>query len=84
MRVVDEIREKLAVFRPELLQVDDESARHAGHAGARPEGQSHFRVLIRASQFAPLSRLERHRRVHAALGPELLARIHALALEVSD
>ncbi|WP_415184759.1 BolA family protein [Phaeovulum sp.] len=82
IRVVDEIRQKLAVFCPAQLQVEDESALHEGHAGARPEGETHFRVMIRAAEFAPLSRLERQRRVHAALGAPLLGRIHALALDV--
>jgi len=84
MRVTDEIAEKLAVFAPQSLRVEDESALHAGHAGARPEGQTHFRVTIRAAAFAPMSRVARHRAVHQALGVELLDRIHALALEVSD
>ncbi|MCL7464416.1 BolA family protein [Phaeovulum sp. NW3] len=84
MPVVDEIRARLAQFQPDRLEVIDESARHAGHAGARPEGESHFRVRIAAAAFAPMSRLARHRAIHAALGPELLARIHALALEIED
>lgn len=84
MLVVDEIRARLAQFQPDRLEVIDESARHAGHAGARPEGESHFRVRIAAAAFAPMSRLARHRAIHAALGPELLARIHALALEIED
>ena len=80
--MVDEIRARLAKFQPDRLEVIDESALHAGHAGARPEGESHFRVRIAAAAFAPMSRLARHRAIHAALGPELMARIHALALEI--
>lgn len=82
--MVDEIRARLAKFQPDRLEVIDESALHAGHAGARPEGESHFRVRIAAAAFAPMSRLARHRAIHAALGPELMARIHALALEIED
>lgn len=82
MPVVDEIREKLGYLNPETLEVIDESALHAGHAGARPGGESHFRVRIRAPSLAGLSRLAQHRAVHAAVGAELLARIHAFALEV--
>lgn len=82
MPVVDEIREKLGYLNPETLEVIDESALHAGHAGARPGGESHFRVRIRARSLAGLSRLAQHRAVHAAVGAELLARIHAFALEV--
>lgn len=83
MPVVDEIRAKLAQFQPVTLEVIDESARHAGHAGARPEGETHFRVRIVAPVFAAMLRIERHRAIHAALGAELVSRIHALALEVS-
>ena len=82
MPVVDEIREKLASLNPELLEVFDDSARHAGHAGARPEGETHFRVRIRAASLAGLPRLAQHRAVHAAVGADLMARIHAFALEV--
>jgi BolA protein len=84
LRVGEEIRSRLeAAFAPESLEVINESARHRGHAGDDGSGESHFRVRIRAEVFAPMSRLERHRAVHRALGPELTARIHALALEVS-
>lgn len=84
MPVVDEIRARLMQFQPDRLEVIDESARHAGHAGARPEGESHFRVRIAAAAFAPMSRLARHRAIHAVLGPDLLSRIHALALEIES
>lgn len=83
MPMVDEIRAKLAQFQPSALEVIDESALHVGHAGARPEGETHFRVRISAAAFAPMSRVERHRALHAALGAELIGRIHALALEIS-
>ena len=55
--------------------------RHAGHAGDDGTGESHFRVTIRAAGFAPMSRVQRHRAVHAALG-DLTTRIHALALDI--
>jgi BolA protein len=83
MPVVEEIRTRLeAEFRPTRLDVVDESERHRGHAGWREGGESHFRVTIAAPAFAPMSRLERHRAVHAALGPDLVGRIHALALKI--
>lgn len=83
MPVAEEIREKLeATFAPRELRVEDESEQHRGHAGYREGGDSHFRVTIRAESFAGLSRIERHRLVHAALGPDLVGRIHALALSV--
>lgn len=83
MPVADEIREKLhAAFAPTVLDVENESHRHAGHAGDDGSGESHFRVTIRAPAFADMSRIARHRAVHAALGPDLVGRIHALALKI--
>ena len=86
--VADTIRRKLeAAFAPSRLVVLDESARHAGHAGARPGGESHFRVEIVSEAFAGLGRLERQRRVNAALAEELAGPVHALsirALATSD
>lgn len=74
------IREKLeAAFAPERLEVTDDSARHAGHAGARIGGESHFNVVIVASAFKGLSRLERQRRVYSALAAELAGPVHALS-----
>lgn len=83
MRVADEIETRLReAFRPSLLEVINESHRHAGHAGDDGSGESHFRVRIAAPAFPPMTRIARHRAVHAALGAELVARIHALALEI--
>ena len=83
MRVEDEIRQKLEqAFAPQRLEVVDESERHRVHAGYQEGGQSHFRVTIGAEKFKEMSRLERHRAIHGALGPELIGRIHALALQV--
>ena len=83
MPVADEITARLtAAFAPERLEVINESHRHAGHAGDDGSGESHFRVVIRAAAFTPMSRIDRHRAVHAALGPEITARIHALALDI--
>ena len=84
MPVIDEIRTRLEdAFAPRDLDVIDESERHRGHAGWQEGGESHFRVKIAAEAFADMSRIERHRAVHAALGPELVGRIHALALKIS-
>ncbi|MBZ8119016.1 BolA family transcriptional regulator [Roseovarius sp. LXJ103] len=71
-------------FAAEHLEVIDESAQHRGHAGAPEEGQSHFRVRLRAPELAPLSRIARHRAVHSAIGPELMGQIHALAIEIES
>lgn len=84
MAVAEEIRTRLeGAFTPSVLDVVDDSERHRGHAGYQEGGESHFRVTIVADAFAPMSRIERHRAVHDALGPELVGRIHALALKIS-
>jgi BolA family transcriptional regulator, general stress-responsive regulator len=81
MRVADRIRTKLeTAFAPTRLVVSDDSARHAGHAGARPGGETHFTVEIVAAAFSGLSRIERQRRVHAVLAEELAGRVHALSI----
>ncbi|NJL50880.1 MAG: BolA family transcriptional regulator [Blastochloris sp.] len=72
-----------AAFAPADLSVVDESERHAGHAGARPGGESHFRVDIVAEAFKGKTRLERHRMVNEALRAELEDGIHALAIHAS-
>ncbi|MGR3504056.1 BolA family protein [Pseudaestuariivita sp.] len=69
-------------FAPKALEVIDESEQHRGHAGFQEGGESHFRVRLKSAAFAGQSRIARHRAVHAALGPELIAEIHALALEL--
>lgn len=82
MTMSAEIERRLAAaFAPAELVVENESHRHAGHAGDDGTGESHFRVRIRAAALAPLSRLERHRAIHRALGAEVTGRIHALALD---
>jgi len=83
MRVEDRIHRQLSeAFAPSRLEVVNESHRHAGHAGDDGSGESHFRVAIRAAAFEGQTRIARHRAVHAAIGPELMGRIHALALEI--
>ena len=78
-----EIRAALeAAFSPETIEVIDESESHRGHAGYQEGGESHFRVRMRAAAFAGQSRIARHRAVHAALGKDLMGRIHALALDL--
>jgi len=84
MLIEDQIFEKLqAAFSPAQLQVLNESAQHAGHAGHDGSNESHFRVIIQADVFVDMNRLARHRAVHAALGKDLIGRIHALALEIN-
>ena len=76
------IRRKLSeALAPSRLDIVDDSGRHAGHVGARPEGETHFIVEIASAQFAGLSRVARQRLVHKVLEDELQDRVHALALK---
>lgn len=70
-------------FQPQRLDVIDESHLHAGHGGARPDGESHFRVRIVAETFRGKSRVERHRMINAVLAELLKERVHALAIQAS-
>ena len=67
---------------PMSLDVRDDSARHAGHEGAREGGESHFEVRMVAAAFEGMSRLERQRRVNALLAEELAGPVHALSLRL--
>jgi BolA protein len=66
---------------PIAIDVADESALHAGHAGARAGGETHYRVHIVSERFAGKSRIARHRMVNALLTAEFAAGLHALALK---
>lgn len=75
------IHDKLtAALHPQTLAISDDSARHAGHSGAQPGGETHFSVRIVAEAFTGLSRVARHRLVYEILAAELHERVHALAL----
>ncbi len=75
------IEQKLhAALAPVRLEVEDQSHQHAGHAGAREGGESHFAVLIVAEIFSGASRLARQRLVNEALREELAGPIHALSI----
>ena len=67
-------------FSPDILRIDDEFARHAGHAGAAPGGETHYNVQLVSAAFRGQSRIDRSRRVHAALGNEFAGGLHALTL----
>lgn len=69
-----------AAFAPAKLRVVDDSARHAGHSGARPGGETHYSVLVVADAFRGMSRVARSRAVHEALAAEFANGLHALAL----
>jgi BolA protein len=84
MRTEDQITEKLTkAFAPQSLRVVDESHLHAGHAGSRPGGETHYRVYIVSEAFQGKSRIERHRMINATLAGELAGGVHALAIHAS-
>jgi BolA protein len=70
----------LAALNPVALEIRDESHLHAGHAGARPEGETHFRVKVVSAAFAGKSLVQRHRMVNEILADELKTSVHALAI----
>ena len=81
MRIARAIRQRLtAALAPSHIAVVDQSAQHAGHAAARPEGESHFQLTILAEAFEGKSRIERQRMVFAALGDLMQTDIHALSI----
>jgi BolA protein len=83
MTIADSIESKLKhALAPAELDIEDESHKHAGHAGWQPGGETHFRVRVTSDAFTGKSRVERHRMVHSALQEELATKIHALALEL--
>jgi BolA protein len=87
MSVAADIREKLTTaFAPLALEIEDQSGRHAGHAGAAradgSHGETHFHVRLVSPAFEGLTRVERQRRIYAALKDELAGPVHALSLSV--
>lgn len=80
-RTVDRLRNRLTdAFNPLRLDIFDDSHRHAGHAGSRPGGETHFRVTIVSSAFAGQSRVARQRAIYGVLADELADQVHALSL----
>ena len=75
------IRERLATLQPQRLDLVDESGQHAGHAGARPSGGSHWQLTIVSEAFRGKAPLARHRMVYEALGDLMERDIHALRIE---
>jgi BolA protein len=85
MSIAAAMQQKLtSAFAPVALQIEDQSARHAGHAGATrsdgSQGETHFHILLVSTAFEGLTRVERQRRVYAALKDELSGPVHALSL----
>jgi BolA protein len=84
MSLAEQMKRKLAAaFAPEALDLIDESHRHLGHAGARPGGESHFRLAIVSEAFAGLSRIDRQRAIHRVLKEELAGGVHALNISAA-
>jgi BolA family transcriptional regulator, general stress-responsive regulator len=80
--ILDAIRNKLTeAFEPTRLEIEDDSVRHAGHAGAHPGGESHFNVLIESAAFAGAAKVARQRMVYRALAEELAGPVHALSVK---
>ncbi|CAG0932318.1 MAG: hypothetical protein EFKGCFLK_00912 [Rhodocyclaceae bacterium] len=78
MSTVQKMRDRLAALDPQGLEIADDSARHAGHAGAKEGG--HFRLTIVSPRFAGCGTMQRHRLIYEALGPMMRGEIHALSI----
>ena len=82
MRMQERIEARLTeALAPARLEIVDESALHAGHAGARAGGETHYRVSVVSAAFAGRSRVQRHRLVYEALAAEFASGVHALSLD---
>lgn len=87
--VAASIRRKLTQgLSPERLEIEDDSARHAGHhheggIDARPGGETHFNLTIVSSRFVGIGRVERQRMVNRLLAAELAGPVHALSIRAS-
>lgn len=80
---IDQMRERLSVLEPHAIDITDESALHAGHAGAR-SGGGHYRMTIVSSRFAGMATMARHRLVYDALGSLMRHEIHALSITAKN
>lgn len=81
----DRIREILtAAFAPSALEIADDSHKHAGHAGAKPEGETHYTVKIVSARFEGLSRVAMQREIMQALQAEFDTGLHALSIKASS
>lgn len=79
MNTIEAMRERLAALAPTTVEIGDDSALHAGHAGAR-SGGGHYRLTIVSPRFAGCSTMQRHRLVYDALAPMMKQEIHALSI----
>jgi BolA protein len=82
--VAREMTERLtAALSPNRLILEDQSQQHIGHAGHDPRGESHFALIIESPAFAGLNRVQRQRKIYAALGELMRERVHALSIKAS-
>lgn len=79
MNAIEKIRQSLASLEPQQVEIADDSALHAGHAGTK-DGGGHYRLTIVSQCFAGLNTMQRHRLVYAALGTLMKSEIHALSI----
>lgn len=77
------IQRLTAELNPSRLDLEDQSHQHIGHAGHDPRGESHFALTIESAAFAGLSRVDRQRKIYAALGDLLRERVHALTIRAT-
>jgi len=83
MKISDQMATRLTeAFAPTLLEVHDDSEKHRGHAGYQDGGESHWQIVIASPAFDGMNQLARHRAIHAALGKDIIGRIHALAIDI--
>lgn len=68
-------------LQPTRLELRDNSEKHVGHAGARPEGETHYELLIESTQFIGKSKVQRHRMIYELLAGEFNTGLHALAIQ---
>ena len=79
--IAEGIEQKVkSALAPQRFEIVDESSRHAGHVGARPEGETHFRIVVVAAAFDGKPRVQRQQMVYAVLGEEFARGLHALAM----
>jgi BolA protein len=83
-QIAERLRSKLVTaLKPSQLDIADDSARHAGHAGASGTGETHFNIAIVSEAFTGMSRVQRQRLVHAVVAEELAGPVHALSIKAA-
>jgi BolA protein len=80
MSTIETMQARLAALKPEHLEIQDDSASHAGHAGAK-SGGGHYFLTIVSEEFTGLATLARHRKIYALLGDMMQNQIHALSIK---